>query len=93
MGSSSVTGDFRHELGHAIHGALGATHGKDNTNPMLQVIADHFDTVKAAMKEHPEGMGTGKGEPGTPGAKMSHEWYETNYHIIGRRGADSWPPS
>jgi hypothetical protein len=78
MGSTSVTGDFRHELGHAVRAAMaGEAHQK---NALTQAVADHYEQVKQRMKEHPEGRQT----------KMPYEWYETTYGVIGRRGTDNW---
>lgn len=44
-----VTGDFRHELGHAVRFAWGP-------GPMSQVVFDHYEKAKAAAKANPAGM-------------------------------------
>jgi hypothetical protein len=80
MGSTSVTGDFRHELGHAIHAAFGGRHGLMTKNSMTGLVAEHYKGVKAAMLAHPEGKGK----------KMPYEWYEEKIGVIGRRGMDNW---
>jgi hypothetical protein len=72
MGSTSVTGDFRHELGHAIHNSL---------TPAL------VDFVKAL---HAASIARSKANPLGYHTKQSHEWYEVNLGIIGRRALDSW---
>lgn len=79
MGTTSVTGDFRHELGHALRSALGGA-SYANKNEITQAIADHYKSVQQKIGANPEGIKT----------KMSHDWYEKNYGLIGRRGADNW---
>ncbi len=80
MGSTSVTGDFRHELGHALHAALGGAKGLTQKNALTSAIADHYNKVKERMVKNPAGVKT----------KLSHDWYEDNYGVIGKRGTDNW---
>ena len=68
-----VTGDFRHELGHAVRFSWGLE------SPMSKAVFDHFDQVEARVAAEPLGTTT----------KQSHEWYEEHYGIIGRRALDS----
>ena len=72
MGSTSVTGDFRHELGHALHGAL-------MLNPVLNA---HIHAL------HKEAMAKAAANPAGLKAKLTHEFYETAYGVIGRRALD-----
>lgn len=68
-----VTGDFRHELGHAVRFSWGLE------SPMSKAVFDHFDQVETRVAAEP--MGTT--------SKQSHEWYEEHYGVIGRRGLDN----
>lgn len=72
MGSTSVTGDFRHELGHALHGAL-----------LKNQIVNAY-----IAKLHAEAMAKVKANPAGLAAKLTHEFYETTYGVIGRRALD-----
>lgn len=68
-----VTGDFRHELGHAIHGTfLG-----DKT--LNGVVEDHYAAALKAKKANPP---TGSG-------KMDSNWYEETWGVMGKRGIDN----
>ncbi len=78
MGSTSVTGDFRHELGHAIRAAMGGDLG--GKTALTKAAAAEYELVKQKVASNPEGAKE----------KLSHDWYETHYGIIGRRGLDSW---
>lgn len=71
MGSTSVTGDYRHELGHAVHSFFGMS-GKANG-----IIDQHYKGVMEKVKANPTTE------------KMSHDWYEENYGVIGSRGLDN----
>lgn len=72
MGSTSVTGDFRHELGHALHGAM-----MKNAALEAHIAALHKEAL-AKAKANPAGMQK----------KLDHEFYETAYGVIGRRAMD-----
>ena len=73
MGSTSVTGDFRHELGHALHGAM-------TFSPILNA---HIHQL------HAEAMFKAKSNPAGMQTKLDHEFYETTYGVIGRRAMDA----
>ena len=79
MGSSSVTGDFRHELGHALRAAWGGAGG-----PSAKT-----DLTKAVFALHAEAMAKASSNPAGVKQKLDHEFYETNYGVIGRRALDS----
>lgn len=67
-----ATGDFRHELGHAIHGGcLGSA--------LDDVIKAHYKAVKSAVAEH------GKAPMKGP---QSSDWYEEKIGVTGKRGLD-----
>jgi len=72
MGSTSVTGDFRHELGHAIHASI-----------MGSPLDEHI------QKLHAETLAKVKANPAGIKAKLTHEFYETTYGVIGRRALDN----
>lgn len=75
LGSSGdyVTGDFRHELGHVVHAA-------EMLDPDLEAAAlAHFKQVQKRRKATPQGG---------PG-KMDSNWYEENWGVTGKRGADN----
>lgn len=72
MGSTSVTGDFRHELGHAILFAYQGTALAARVNQL-----------------HNEAMSKVKANPKGLQEKLSHDFYETTYGVIGRRALDS----
>lgn len=68
-----ATGDFRHELGHAIHaGCMGSA--------IDEVIRQHYKSVKAAVEEH------GKAPMKGP---QSSDWYEEKIGVTGKRGLDN----
>lgn len=71
MGSTSVTGDFRHELGHAILFSLTAA------------VYAHIQKLHAASKARAQANPAGLVK------KLDHEFYETQYGVIGRRAMDS----
>ena len=73
MYSNAQPGDSRHEAGHAIHGMLMAS-----PDLKAHVEADYNRAI-AASKKLPAGLST----------KLSTEWYQENYGIIGSRALDS----
>ena len=75
MGTTSVTGDFRHEVGHALHGVAESAHG-----PLVKAMRHEYDAAMERAKANPAGMQQ----------KLSHQWYEENYGVIGRRALDTW---
>jgi hypothetical protein len=77
MGSTSATGDYRHELGHAVHAAIMG--GWGGTTPLSEAVEQHYAQVMQRVKADPAGLK----------AKMTHEWYEEHYGVIGRRGLDN----
>jgi hypothetical protein len=78
MGSTSVTGDFRHELGHAVRAAMGGEYHKENS--LTKAVAEEFSKLMARLKA----------DPPPPGAKLDHETWETKYGAVGRRCIDNW---
>lgn len=79
MGSTSVTGDYRHELGHAIRSALGGESPGGKT-VITKAIHDDFGKVQEKVKADPNGLKM----------KLSHDEYETKYGVVGRRSLDNW---
>ena len=79
MGTSSVTGDFRHELGHAIRASWGGS-SYGNKTALTKVVSDGYDDAMARVKKDPP--------PG--GLKLTHDEYETKYGVVGRRSLDNW---
>lgn len=77
MGSTTRSGSYRHELGHAIHSALA---GKDWTgkNANTEAITNEYKTALGKVKSDPP-----------KGVKLSHEEYETKYGVVGARGLDN----
>jgi len=80
MGSTSKIGDPRHELGHAVHMFLGAGMHSDGDHPLVkEMVSIHLESIgryKAAMK--------------AGGGDLSHEWFEKNTGLVGKRDLDSW---
>jgi 8-oxo-dGTP diphosphatase len=76
MGSTSVTGDYRHELGHAVHAALG---GFGPQTPINKMVDELYAEVMKKAKADP--IGTKQ--------KMDYDWYEEKYGIIGKRALDN----
>ncbi len=74
MGSTSVTGDFRHELGHAVRAFFGST------SSLTRAVKHHYNEVMEKVKANPAGKNS----------KMSHDWYEENYGVIGSRALDNF---
>ena len=79
MGSTSVTGDFRHELGHALRAAWGGSGGPSAKTAL----------TNAVFKLHAEAMAKATSNPAGVKQKLDHEFYETNYGVIGKRALDS----
>lgn len=82
MGSDCLTGDYRHELGHAIRAGWSGDgqHGHTSKTAMTKACSAEFDTVQEKIKAHPEGAKS----------KLSHEWYEEMYGVAGSRSIDNW---
>ena len=80
MGTTSVTGDFRHELGHAVRSALSGEQGPTGKNELTKIVADHYQSVKEKLNA----------KPISSVKSVDHETYETTYGVVGRRGLDSW---
>ncbi len=76
MGSTSVTGDFRHELGHAVHGSYIAG---DHKEGITKKVEDLYKTVKEKVAADPTGMTM----------KLSHDEYQLKYGVVGRRALDN----
>ena len=79
MGSTSASGDFRHELGHALHSSFGGSDWTGKKGATNAAVASEYKGVTERGKE----------DPPPPGGKMSYEEYETKYGIIGRRALDN----
>ncbi len=79
MGSTSVTGDYRHELGHAIRSAMGGASLSGKTAMTKEVAAD-FEDVQQRMKANPPNSSS----------KLSEEAMESAWGIISFRGKDNW---
>ena len=84
-----VTGDFRHELGHAVRfamqqgtpgggGHLGAGTPGGSLTPMAKAVAERFVDVKQRMKANPA---TGP---------VDNDFCEKSWGIISTRGKDNW---
>lgn len=74
MGSTSAIGDFRHELGHAILFALG------NSGLIDEIKSVHAESLERFAKAKKSG----------PLPQLSHEWFEVNAGVIGKRALDTW---
>lgn len=79
MGATSLTGDFRHELGHAIHATFGGHGLARSQSSMARLIEQHHTAVLARVAANPTGRQM----------KMSHEWYESEYGVVSARALDS----
>jgi len=80
MGTTSASGDYRHELGHALRSALGGAKGHVGRTETTKAIAKEYDAVQAKVKANPVGLKT----------KLDHEAYEKAYGVVGRRSLDNW---
>ena len=81
MGSTSVTGDFRHELGHAIRSSFGGAGGHTAKTPLTTyVAARHSETL--ARRD-------ASSKAGLPKPKTHQEW-EERIGVIDPRGLDNW---
>lgn len=81
MGTTSVTGDYRHELGHGVHYSMGggSAAGPVKGNAMTAAVdAEYADAMKRV-----------KANPPPHGIKLTHEQYETQYGVVGKRGLDN----
>lgn len=79
MGSTTRSGSYRHELGHAVRSMLGGESSSGKTQ-MTKAVAAEYEDAKARFKA----------DPPKPGEKLDHEAYETRYGLVGRRGLDNW---
>jgi len=79
MGTTSVTGDFRHELGHAIRASWGGDSWSNKTELTKAVSVEYDDALKRV-----------KADPPPLGVKLNHDDYETKYGVVGRRSLDNW---
>jgi hypothetical protein len=79
MGSTSVTGDFRHELGHAMRSAFAGDNPKNQTPMTTAVAYEHDQAMQKVTKNPPK-----------PLEKLSHDEYELRYGVVGRRSLDNW---
>lgn len=77
MGSTTRSGSYRHELGHAIHSAL-AGKSWDHENETTKAITLEYKTALSKVKVDPPN-----------GIKLNHEEYETKYGVVGARGLDN----
>jgi 2'-5' RNA ligase len=80
MGSTSVTGDFRHELGHALRAAFGGLAYNKHTE-LTKFVALRHDETMARVKQNIK--------LGLPKPKTHEEW-ETKIGVIDPRGLDNW---
>lgn len=78
-GSTTRSGSFRHELGHAIRSAWGGESHSGKTQ-MTMAAAKTYEAVLAKVKADPSGIKN----------KLSHDEYETKYGVVGRRSLDNW---
>ena len=69
-----VTGDFRHELGHAVHFAwIESAQGTED------ILRGEFKSVQERRKQNPS----------PKSSKMDSNWYEEKWGVTGARGADN----
>jgi hypothetical protein len=87
MGTTSVTGDFRHELGHAIRASMGGKGGYSAKTPLTMHVAQ---LNKESMAKAKGAMKSGIKPPDFHSKAEKEEWFETIYGIIGRRALDNW---
>lgn len=80
VGTTTRSGSYRHELGHAIRSALGGAEGHTGKNPVTDAVAHEYATAMQKVKSDPTGLGT----------SLSHDEYETKYGVVGRRGLDNF---
>ena len=74
MGTTSVSGDYRHELGHAVHASYIVTGSKIDAK-----VKELYAEVKTKILADPTGVKQ----------KLSHEEYEAKYGVVGRRSLDN----
>jgi hypothetical protein len=79
MGSTTRTGSYRHELGHAIRSAMAGISAYHKTE-LTKAIDKEYKQVMAKVKADPTGIKT----------KLDHDAYETKYGAVGRRALDNW---
>lgn len=72
MGKGRPTGDYRHELGHAIHASIMGSYTDKQ-------IKKHYQGVIEKANKNPAGKHK----------KLSYDFYEDEYGIIGKRGLDN----
>lgn len=82
MGQGSKTGDFRHELGHAIRAAMGGESGYDGKTFITKMVKDEFKKVQERIAADPSLM-NGHGHVDTDALQKA-------YGIVSARGADNW---
>ncbi|HXJ65201.1 MAG TPA: 2'-5' RNA ligase family protein, partial [Actinomycetota bacterium] len=86
MGTTSVTGDFRHELGHAIRASLGGKDGVHGKNDITALIADlHKKSMKKAGEAKAQGL-----VPSEYHGEAAQDWFAENYGVIDMRSLDNW---
>lgn len=81
MGSTSMTGDFRHELGHTLRAAMGGGGGPSAKSPLTKYVAERHEVSR---KRRDENIKLGKPKP-----KTELEW-EHAVGIISPRALDNW---
>jgi len=79
VGSTTRSGSYRHELGHAVRSAMGGDSHKSK-RIITKAVAEEYNKVMQKVKKDPVGLKK----------KLSHEEYEKKYGVVGRRGIDNW---
>jgi len=79
MGANTRSGSYRHELGHAVRSAMGGD-SYLSKRVITRAVNKEYGKVEKRIAKNPAGVEK----------KLSHEWYEKNYGVAGRRSLDHW---
>jgi hypothetical protein len=79
MGSKSVTGDFRHELGHALRGSMSGNN-----------LSGKTAMTNAVAKEYADSMAKLNADPPSKKDMLNYEMMETKYGFVSDRSPDTW---